>query len=957
MASRPISVKLKAENADAIVKALRDSGVAGQKMADDLEKSFTPAARAVDNLKRSLDPLYDAQQRAAQATGLLDRALKAGSVSADEHARLVGLVNQRYAATPAAAQQFVAANQNVASAINLNRQGLLSLQASGVNAFQALAAGMDPFRVATMEGAQVLGALVQGGVIGLRSLLGPFGLVAAAAAALGGAYLLLREKTESAADAEKRHTDELERAEKITKDLVAASDNRARSLEAERRFLIAKADAEEAAAKKSAQARISILTLGGAAGPVSAEQVAGLESEMTLQARVQASLQRALSGAYDDGRSGLFGASRSDLQGLNEDAKKAFEEEQKHAKEAADTIRKENEARDDAIGKVRQQVEDLGREADAIRQSERERFILGEQLKAEAALRKGLVTDNGYYIEQVRKAAAAKFDETERTKELADAESKARREAEQRAKEEQRRFERIVDEGTNQAANILYDAFTGKISSIGEFLKSTLARAASQGIADAFIRPLVIQPAVSAASGLAGSLGFGGFGSPNGVGTSLSAAGGLFDRIGGFLGFDSVAPRPSPDFMGPMPMAAGSLFPGSLLGSFLGMAGLGFGAGSLAANLIPGLNATNGMAGAGAGALIGTLIMPGVGSLIGGLLGGIGGGLLGPKPSVGPGQAGTLAFTNAANVYGLGADNGGNPAAAGAYLNALGQAVAQIVQASGGSGLANGGRSVSIGNNPQGFFVKFGNSGDNRFGSQDEATAAALRYLLGGGIAGASDVVNKVLGTSKATTADQYLSDVQFAIGVDRLKLPELERQIAAINDQYQQQIDRAKALGIAEGDLVKERDKQIAAARAQSYAPFAAAGGAIKSFLDAQSLAADSSLSPTGRLTEAQKQFGDLLAAVRGGDISSVSGLIQAGGNLITLGRQTYASSVDFANIEGFVRSSLASVGAQVTSEDYIRPVIAEQTKVQVDQFQQLKTELQKLRSDFQLLSKQLAA
>lgn len=75
----------------------------------------------------------------------------------------------------------------VDGAAKLNRGGLLELQAAGVNSFQALASGMDVVRVAMMEGAQVIGALVQGGVVGFSSLLSPLGLIAAAATAAGAA--------------------------------------------------------------------------------------------------------------------------------------------------------------------------------------------------------------------------------------------------------------------------------------------------------------------------------------------------------------------------------------------------------------------------------------------------------------------------------------------------------------------------------------------------------------------------------------------------------------------------------------------------------------------------------------------------------------------------------------------------------------------------------------------------
>lgn len=81
--------------------------------------------------------------------------------------------------------------ESMGSALKLNRAGMMELQASGINAFQALASGMDVFRVAMMEGSQVLGGLVQGGVIGFGGMTAALAALAAgsAAAAAGVGYI------------------------------------------------------------------------------------------------------------------------------------------------------------------------------------------------------------------------------------------------------------------------------------------------------------------------------------------------------------------------------------------------------------------------------------------------------------------------------------------------------------------------------------------------------------------------------------------------------------------------------------------------------------------------------------------------------------------------------------------------------------------------------------------------
>lgn len=61
-------------------------------------------------------------------------------------------------------------SHRLAKTWGLNRIGMLEMEAAGVNTFQALASGMDPFHVAIMESAQVMGALVQGGLIPSTSI-------------------------------------------------------------------------------------------------------------------------------------------------------------------------------------------------------------------------------------------------------------------------------------------------------------------------------------------------------------------------------------------------------------------------------------------------------------------------------------------------------------------------------------------------------------------------------------------------------------------------------------------------------------------------------------------------------------------------------------------------------------------------------------------------------------------
>jgi hypothetical protein len=201
MATNLTQIRIEASlDASGYVSAAQKKSQADQQMVDSGNKVAT-ALDATDrrlNQSSGLNRFLQQNDAALKAVNLyesgvrrLDAALAAGSISQDTYNRQVGLIADRYNAGLAAASKneqslkslgnTIKDNTNI---INLNRGSLLSLQASGINAFQALAAGISPLRVAVTESAQAIGALVQGGV-GLRALgllFGPIGIAAVAAA-------------------------------------------------------------------------------------------------------------------------------------------------------------------------------------------------------------------------------------------------------------------------------------------------------------------------------------------------------------------------------------------------------------------------------------------------------------------------------------------------------------------------------------------------------------------------------------------------------------------------------------------------------------------------------------------------------------------------------------------------------------------------------------------------------
>src|ERR1043166_4613871 len=172
----------------------------GKRLTDTLEttdRRLSQTGGSYERLARSLDPAYAAQQRFEAGSRTLQRALDTGKVSVERHAELVELLRQRYVAVPTQLRLVSDAVNDNTRAFALNRTGLSELRAAGVNAFQALAAGMSPLRVATTEGAQAFGAFAQGG-LGfsgiLRALVSPIGLAASGALALAGGIALVTSR-------------------------------------------------------------------------------------------------------------------------------------------------------------------------------------------------------------------------------------------------------------------------------------------------------------------------------------------------------------------------------------------------------------------------------------------------------------------------------------------------------------------------------------------------------------------------------------------------------------------------------------------------------------------------------------------------------------------------------------------------------------------------------------------
>ncbi len=290
--------------------------------------------------------------------------------------------------------------------------------------------------------------------------------------------------------------------------------------------------------------------------------------------------------------------------------------------------------------------------------------------------------------------------EAERVRAAEQAAEDLKRAREEEARLMQQPFLNAIDGIQDSFADFFTDVFDGGVDSfekLSDALKRIMVRTAGEIAALLVFRP-VVGGVLNAAGlgGLAGQLGASasslpggggggfGFGVPSipGLDSLFGSAGSLTTALNSFgasLGF--AAPGGAAANLGVAAVpgglsnaaSTGGLFGSTTFSSFLGGAGLGFGAGSLLNSLVGG-NPVGGTIGSGvgaaAGAAIGSAILPGVGTILGGLIGGGGGGLFGglfggDGRTVGPNAVASLGVSNGALVFGTAnADNGGNRAEA-----------------------------------------------------------------------------------------------------------------------------------------------------------------------------------------------------------------------------------------------------------------------------------------------------
>ena len=423
-------------------------------------------------------------------------------------------------------------------------------------------------------------------------------------------------------------------------------------------------------------------------------------------------------------------------------------------------------------------------------------------------------------------------------------EEKARKAEEQAQKQLQQRSDRITDSIVDYSADRFADLFSenskgwkGMLDTFEKTAKSTMARIAAELILRPIIAPVV--SSLMGSTGLSGSAGAGAVGGSGltggltsmlgltGAGGQISSAlglNGIGSTVSGWLstplwsiGNQSAATTSALSSMGgvygpatPSAVSAAG-YSATGIGSLLGGAGLGFGAGSVLNTLARG-NSTGGTVGSAAGGLAGAAIgsiVPGVGTVLGGLIGGAGGGPLGGLFGGGKGfSGGTIQVEVQDGQLVVAGTRSKGKADSSEAVAALQQQVTTLNTALSQRGLYL---------NAAGLVTEQGFGQDKRAA---DVSGVARSYL-------ASDdpTIQTVIRNSLGSSLEAVLSDVDWAKSVyqpmvDAAKTSAVDASEFFVNlraqtDPLNAAIDKARELGLATDDLAASLQKTTDAAYA----------------------------------------------------------------------------------------------------------------------------------------------
>jgi len=560
-------------------------------------------------------------------------------------------------------------------------------------------------------------------------------------------------------------------------------------------------------------------------------------------------------------------------------------------------------------------------------------------------------------------------------------ERERQRQAEQAAREMQRPFDHAAENIQDAFAATYRDIFRRGIDSFGDLaarIRDIFINLAAEIAALMTIRPVLAGVTSGLGSFLTGT-GASAAGSAAGSGLAaggvLSGIGSSINTFGASLGFASstgvsvAAAGPGavgPHVVGSVPGAAQTGFFGSgatLLGT-LGAGGLGFIGGGLLASLTGG-NQLGGALGGGLGAGIGFAVGGPVGGILGGLAGSVLGGLLGggKKPSaqlltapdrfadfqsglfretpfgfVGFSASGTRKIDDDALRQMLEAVAGFDVAAAGTLREGEIQRVARILQET--EALREKSR---------------------RFDERDfqELVDDRIRTVFRALGLGADVAAQATAGVDPAASLERALAtltDRQTILGLGEAaeEINVFAEAMTALEDRFAELGRRAVELGLDTGNVVTGFEKAAEALRRELLAP-------IDAFLASLETSALAPGTPLDRLGAAREQFADIVARARAGDAAAIAALPGAGQQVLTLGRQVFASTTDFAQLFEQVRSAVQSIReapalAEIDNTAVVE-AIREAERARREEARRAEQQREELRREMTLLRQELRA
>jgi tape measure domain-containing protein len=486
-----------------------------------------------------------------------------------------------------------------------------------------------------------------------------------------------------------------------------------------------------------------------------------------------------------------------------------------------------------------------------------------------------------------------------------------------------------IDDGFRDSFRTAFTESDGGFKKLIEGWKSTFKTFLADLAYMAFARPIMLSLAgvVGGTMGISsgaqasilgdiggGGMGLGGLGNIGSTVSKLLSGKGLFGTSQGLV--DVVNNGGS--FLGVNNLSSMSSFTNGSWGGTLG-AGLGGFGGNMLANAILGDRGIGSTIGGTLGTIAGSFIpVPVLGPAIGGFLGNALGGLFGGKKPSDKAQWGGLNLSSL-STFDVKGQSGGKYSAENAKFRdsvlSEAQKLGELLKSVGAE--LKGQLFVHVGNR-DGLRVGTDYKENYRnYGNNSAAFTSAVMNTVLKSATGLSDTFQKIIKSVGARDTAKLAEALEFGKYYESIINPvdAVAEAIKAANTQFDAMLKTASSLGLSSAkfteELNKQRDATLGMIKAQQagFQSMEAMKATFDGWLKDQSLSGTSSLSPTQKLQLAQDEFGGLLSKVQGGDYSATQQLLGAAQQLLTIGQGVYASSVSFAALESFVRSSVSQI------------------------------------------------